>query len=252
MMFCSLEEARNSLDWQWTTLINYVSTREEANDVLREQDPTEESRFAYIEIMEKWLDSFHAFLRSFGKSLNNRNLQAARVLEINQNFATIYLDMQTYEALSSEMVWDRYTERLEKIVSLASLVVNSTSCDHITQKRGPEFSLDMNIVGPLYGVAHRCRDPFIRRRAVALLYAAPRQEGIWDSILTARAAERLIHIEEDGLGNITGPQDVPDWARISDVDVKFDLQGRLGTISYSRKRAPLAKVRTPVVEEIRW
>ncbi|KAK4690572.1 hypothetical protein P7C71_g6246, partial [Lecanoromycetidae sp. Uapishka_2] len=164
----------------------------------------------------------------------------------------VFLDLRTYEAMNDETVWDEYTERLERIVFLGSLIVNSHSCDHITQKRGPEFSLDMNIVAPLYVVAHRCRHPVIRRKAIALLYAAPRQEGIWDSILTARVAEKLIHIEEEGLGNITCPADVPDWARISEVSVKFDLQERSGTISYSRKRTPLERVRAPVIEEIRW
>jgi len=160
--------------------------------------------------------------------------------------------MKMCQALIDETLWDQYTERMEKIVSLGSLIVNSISCEHIAQKRGPEFSLDMNIVAPLYGIAHRCRHPVIRRKAVALLYAAPRQEGIWDSILTARVAERLIHIEEEGLGNVTCPEDVPDWARISDVSVKFDLQGRLGMISYSRRRSPLETVRAPVTEEIKW
>jgi hypothetical protein len=251
-MFCSLEEARNSLDWNWTSCIHYINAKEGEENLLRQRDPLETSRHLYGGGMEKWLRAFHAFLQNFGKSLNNKSLQAARTLEISQTFAMIFLDMQVYEVMTDETVWDQYTERMEKVVSLGSLIVNSTSCDHITQKRGPEFSLDMNIVAPLYGVAHRCRHPAIRRKAVALLYAAPRQEGIWDSVLTARVAERLIHIEEEGLGNITCPQDVPDWARISDVSVKFDLQGRLGTINYSRQRSPLEKVRAPVTEELRW
>lgn len=251
-MFCSLEEARNSLDWQWTSFIQYINDIEDDAGRLRQKDPLEEERAKYCNVMDQWLTAFHAFLQNCGKSLDNKSIQAARTLKISQTFAMIYLDMRTYDAMIDETVWDSYTESMEKVVSLGSLIVNSHSCDHITQKRGPEFSLDMNIVAPLYAVAHRCRHPAIRRKAVALLYAAPRQEGIWDSILTARVAERLIHIEEQGLGNVTCPEDVPDWARISDVSVKFDLQGRLGTISYSRKRSPLETVRAPVMEEITW
>lgn len=251
-MFCSLEEARNSLDWQWTAFIQYINDKEDEASLMVARDLQEKERAVYRGVMEQWLGSFHAFLQNFGKSLDNRSIQAARTLEISQTFAMIYLDLRTHDAMIDETVWDKYTERMEKVVSLGSLIVNSHSCDHITQKRGPEFSLDMNIVAPLYGVAHRCRHPAIRRKAVALLYAAPRQEGIWDSILTARVAERIIRIEEEGLGNVTCPEDVPDWARMSDVAVKFDLQGRLGTISYSRKRSPLEMVRAPVMEEITW
>ncbi len=91
--------------------------------------------------------------------------------------------------------------------------------------------------------AHKCRHPVIRRKAVALLYSSPRQEGVWDSILTARVAERLIGIEEAGLGKVTRCEDIPDWARISDVEVSFNRQGRVGTVRYSRPRSPLEKVR---------
>ena len=98
----------------------------------------------------------------------------------------------------------------------------------------------------------KCRHPVIRRKAVSLLYTAPRQEGVWDSILTARVAERLIGIEEAGLGTVVSCEDVPDWARISDVEVKFDLHGRLGTVKYSRQRSPLEKVRDTVMESVRW
>ena len=96
------------------------------------------------------------------------------------------------------MAWDRFTARYEHIVELASLIVEPNP-DGNTQKQRPEFSQDMNTVGPLYAVAHRCRDPVIRRKAVAILYAAPRQEGVWDSMLTARVAEKVISIEEEGL-----------------------------------------------------
>ena len=98
----------------------------------------------------------------------------------------------------------------------------------------------------------KCRHPVVRRKAISLLYAAPRQEGVWDSILTARVAERLIGIEEAGLGTVTTCEDVPDWARISDVSVEFDLQGRLGTVKYSRQRSPLVKVRDTVMVLVRW
>ncbi len=100
--------------------------------------------------------------------------------------------------------------------------------------------------------AHKCRHPVIRRKAVSLLYSSPRQEGIWDSILTARVAERLIGIEEAGLGKVTRCEDIPDWARISDVEVSFNRQGRLGIVRYSRQRSPLEKIRETVVESVKW
>lgn len=261
-VFTSLEQARNSLDYHWNGFIDFLNELENNNryqksSETRGQEPldalgkTEAVRQEYFDVFERWLVSFQALLQNHGKSLDSRGLQAARTLEISHSLAMIYLNV-TVNVFSDETAWDRFTEHFERVVTLAALIIRSSNCDKFTKKRGPDFTLDMNIVAPLYAVAHKCRHPVIRRKAVSLLYAGPRQEGVWDSILTARVAERLIRIEEAGLGNVTRCEDVPDWARISDVEVKFDLQGRLGTVKYSRQRSPLEKVRDTVMESVRW
>jgi len=213
----------------------------------------EASRLRVSVVVKRWHVAFQAFLQNKGKSLDRKGLKAARTLEISQSFCSIYLEISTFDngILTSEMAWDRFTARYEHIVELASLIVEPNP-DGNTQKQRPEFSQDMNTVGPLYAVAHRCRDPVIRRKAVAILYAAPRQEGVWDSMLTARVAEKVISIEEEGLGIVICAADVPDWARINDVSVKFDLHGRLGAISYKHSRSMPEKAREIIMQTIRW
>lgn len=262
-VFISLEQSRNSLDYHWNGCINFLNKLENDNWFPKStgigiQEPldalmtSEEVRQAFFDVFERWLVAFQAFLQNYGKLLDGKGLKAARTLEISHSLAMIFLNVSTVNVFKDETAWDRFTEHYEHVVNLAGLIVKSSTCDKFTEKRGPEFTLDMNIVSPLYAVAHKCRHPVIRRKAVSLLYAAPRQEGVWDSILTARVAERLIGIEEAGLGTVTSCEDVPDWARISDVEVKFDLQGRLGTVKYSRQRSPLEKVRDTVMESVRW
>lgn len=262
-VFTSLEQARNSLDYYWNSCIKFLINLENNHcspkrSTTRVQAPvdglrnTEMVRQEYFDVCERWLLAFRAFLRKSGNSLDSRGLQAARTLEISHGFAMIYLNAGTVNVFNDETVWDRFTTHYERVVDLAALITESSTCEKVTERRPPDFNLDMSIVAPLYAVASRCRHPVIRRKAVSLLYAAPRQEGIWDSILTARVAERLINIEEAGLGNVTCCEDVPDWARISDVEVKFDLQGRLGTVRFCRQRSPLEKARDTVMETIRW
>lgn len=262
-VFTSLNQARNSLDYHWNSFIEFLNELEanavySKNAEIKGRGPldtlrsTETVRQETFDVFEKWLVAFQAFLQDHGNSLDSKGLQAARTLEISHSFGMIYLNVSTVNVFSDETAWDMFTEHYEHMVNLAAMIVKSSTRDKSTGKRGPDFTLDMNIVAPLYAVAHRCRHPVIRRKAVALLYAAPRQEGIWDSIITARVAGRLIDIEEDGLGNVTRSEDVPDWARISDVEVKFDMQGRLGTVRYSRQRSPLEKVRDTVMESISW
>ena len=261
--FTSLEQARNSLDFHWNNCIDFLNEFEKnvvhekgtaikANgplDILRTIDIARELIF---DILERWLVAFQAFLRNHETVLDTRGLQAARTLQISHSFAIIYLNVTTVNVFNDETAWDHFTKHFEDVVNLAALIVEPSTSENSKHKRGHDFTLDMNTVAPLYAVAHKCRHPVIRRKAVSLLYKAPRQEGIWDSVVTARVAERLIGIEESGLGNVTCCEDVPDWARISDVDVKFDLLERLGTVKYSRQRSPLEKVRDAVVDSISW
>lgn len=253
-VFSSFEEARNSMDYQWNTCVHLLGNIEQYDtyeDMKRVKPHLEANQQTFSIVVRKWLAAFQALLKKKGKSLNGKSLQAARTLQISQIFMTIYLEMRTFDVLTDETVWDRFIPRFEHIIELGSLIVKSTACDQMSRKPGWEFSLDMNIVAPLYAVAHRCRDPVVRRKAISLLEASPRQEGMWDSILTARVAGRLMGIEEEGLGIVTCAADVPGRARISHVAVKFDFQGRLGTVSYSSRRSRLDQTRTTVTETVR-
>ncbi len=254
-IFSSLEEARNSMDYQWNKCVHLLGDIEQYNTyakIVPVKPHLDANQQAFSIVVRKWLVAFQALLQKDGKSFDHKSLQAARTLQINQIFMMIYNRMSIFDVLIDETVWDRFLSCFKQILDFCSLIVESTACDHISQKPGPEFCLDMNIVAPLYAVAHRCRDPAVRRKAISLLYNSPRQEGIWDSILTARVAERLMGIEEEGLGIVTCAADIPDWARITDVNVKFDFQGRLGTVSYSSKRSRVDTVREMVTETIGW
>ena len=51
-------------------------------------------------------------------------------------------------------------------------------------------------------VAIRCRDPFIRRRAITLLLRERRREGVWDSFAAARVAAEIVNLEEGLTGDL--------------------------------------------------
>jgi len=177
--------------------------------------------------------------------------------------------------LDDQMLWDGYNDVFERIVDLADSILQTTafwdgsngttSGDNspsspmtrgsLSPSASPLFTLDGGIVGPLYDISRRCRDPRIRRRAIHLLYTYPRQEGMWDGVLAARVAERVVAIEEGGV--VGGPvlassADVPDWARISEVNPIFDLEGRKAVLCYARRGDAFSEVRIPCQEVIEW
>ena len=228
--FSSLEEARNSLDYHWNTCEQALlsPTHSQSPHLI---GPLLEERQQLSIALERWDSAFRAFLRKVGRSLDGKSLQGARTVEISHIFLTIFLGFESYNS-EDQTIWDIYCPQFERIVELAALIVESYKEPFNDQ--GPTYCMDMNIVAPLYAVAHRCRDPVIRRKAVELLYAASCQEGIWESRMTASAAERVIEMEEAGLGTITCCQDLPKWNRVTDVIVQFDGEGRMSALTYGR------------------
>jgi hypothetical protein len=129
----------------------------------------------------------------------------------------------------------------------------------------PTFSLSLGLVSPLYITVTRCRDPTIRRRALHLLYTCNRKEGIWDSRLAARVAQRIVQVEEAGATPLPGygrsgdndtvvvisADQIPESARVRELEVCF-LSDRTGRIRYTKSTGGAISNPDPVeyVEEI--
>ena len=265
-------------------------------------------------VLERWDSALINFLRYRGgyTNLQRPEQHALKVLQIQKLMITMTLDMlPNIPAVDDQMLWDKYLPICQQVIELAEEVLevpkmatqsassstpDSTSfqtrpspCEHATLSRTgisqKTFTLDIGLIGPLYDIACRCRDPFIRRRAIYLLRVSGRQEGIWDSALAAYVAERIVAIEEDGLGmdhekstsestgtpqcfyppRITCAADVPDSARLSHMIPKFNLDVnnidggmnaeknmRRATVLFARLKSPSGVVRETINEALEW
>ena len=148
-----------------------------------------------------------------------------------------------------EKAWDDYYLEFKAMLGHAAEVLK------LSQDSGngtwAVFSLDTGIILPLYIVATKCRHPVLRRRAIALLKSARRQEGVLNSLLTGRVAERLVELEEEGLENIECAEEFPNCARISNVQVHCDPIRRRAYLQYPRHKAEKSD-RCPLHEWIEW
>ena len=254
--FSNLEEARNSFDYHWNgcmQLFNNLGIIRGPTGHPEIIEMYEDDRQKYLFTFKRWEASFQLFLQKYGDTLDLRSWQGAHVLQIMRIFICTNLQASPYVGLGNETHWDRFLSSYERAIVLAEQVIDATLQEEKPSRSPiPSFSLDMTLVGPLFSIAHKCRDPMVRRRAVALLYAAPRQEGIWDSYLAARVAEKLISLEEDGVGPVRSCKDVPDAARLNNIEVSFDLSGRLGTMKYSRIASPHHSKRGDFIETVEW
>ena len=253
LCFTSLEEARNSFDFHWNgcmQLFNNIDDDKGPNGNPAKIAFHEKERQKYLLVFKRWENSFQRFLHEQGSTLTTKNWQGARVLQIMRIFAFTNLEAYPYVGIDQETIWDQFLPNYEHAISLCEQVTNTLLEEESSNSHS--FSPDMSIVAPLYAFAHKCRDPVLRRKAVSLLYAVPRQEGIWDSFIAGRVAEKLISMEEAGLGPIKSCKDVPDAARLNTVDVQFDHGARVGTIIYSRDATPNVPRRDAFRETISW
>ncbi|CAO1606081.1 hypothetical protein XANCAGTX0491_009578 [Xanthoria calcicola] len=256
--FHSLEEARNSLDYQGSLCIQsaidfkYWKHLKEGTESQEHRDAFNADRIRFRAIFDKWMTAFQAFLDQNVSMMNSKLLQGAMVLKMNAKLAAMHLKIDMFQFSDEEMCWDKVKPFFEDLIDLAAAVIDAQRAADQTLLQKPIFQLDHSIIGPLFTVSRKCRDPTLRRKAISLLYSAPRQEGVWDSILTARVCERIVNLEEEGLGEVKCAADIPDWKRISEITVTFDLQARSGEIKFTRLRNRQSDSREPVTDVFEW
>ena len=241
--FSSLEEAQNSLYFHRNQCLRaasgLMSSAAYGKAVLMPSEPDfiDSHLKAYRVLQDtftKWASAFRAFLDSYSETLDSKSLLGAAVLKINLLITT--LNLKSLNVPTSDGSWDEDVQTCEEIVNLASTVIQmQNTCSRALSEKAPIFSFDVSTTAPLYTIIHRCRDPSMRRKAIALLYSAPRQEGLWNSIATARACEKIMLVEEAGLGEVKSCKDIPNSNRVTEVDVQFDMQGRRGYLTLVRR-----------------
>ncbi|OBT57596.1 hypothetical protein VE04_01457 [Pseudogymnoascus sp. 24MN13] len=197
-------------------------------------------------ILARWSSAYDAYLNIQGKNLTGRKRKGTAVLRILKELGSTAVVL-TKTTVDDQMEWDVFCSMFDKIVSLAEDIVE---IDQKSTEGRPTFCIDMALIGPLFAVSCRCRDPIIRRRAISVLQNYNRTEGVWNSFATYKAAQRVLDIEETGLQNSTSCEDVPNWTRISNVSLNFNPTERRATLSYSRPRDEydVTKHMTEVIE----
>ena len=168
-------------------------------------------------------------------------VQGYLVLQLWRNTIKILLNV---ELQFGELGWDSFQADFNTMLSTAerfvknSVLLDGKLCLPSEGKLAtckPSQSFSIGIITPLFFTATRCRNPFIRRSACKVLKACNRSESMWNSQLAATVCERVIEIEEAGLGNVSSSSQVPLEARIQGMDMAFgpDRQGHIRYYQYS-------------------
>ncbi|PMD29888.1 hypothetical protein L207DRAFT_503376 [Hyaloscypha variabilis F] len=242
--FSTVSQARNCLLFHWHKLSFNIWDRSSKQfpEILIAWQKTS------IAILDRWSTAFDAFLSNRGDKMTDNERKGAAVLTIIRELGSTSV-MLVRTKVDDQRNWDIFSPIFEKIVCLAEDVVK---LDFKSNGGRPTFCIDLAIVSPLFEVSIRCRDPVIRRRAINLLRTCGRTEGVWNAFLTSKVAQKVLDIEETGLTVVKTCEDIPDWARISNINVAFHPVGRKATLTYSRSESKDGVTRGTVEEVIEW
>ena len=174
------------------------------------------------------LQDWHALFVKLREPKDKEQRRAKVLLRLQYDTALILL---AAVLLDDECGYDASTDtfrdivrQCEQLVALESTLIG-TDAD---KDAAFTYGFDLNILPPLNITAFKCRDPQLRRRAIAMLSAGNRYEGLWNGKTVARIAQRTLELEENGLQNVSVCGDIPGRQRARVVAIAYDP----GTIEY--------------------
>lgn len=195
--FQSLGHARNSI----THLMN-LSLRFIRSVYLSKYEPSSTSpsatsqQAALLHHLALWEERLSTYRTSHTSELTSIDMYACNVLGIGHIVAKIWVST----ALTPfECAHDAHMLDFEAAIELAEQLPAIASMHDQSDRYTTAFTLDVEVLGPMHWVSIKCRDPTLRRRALAVQLGTRRREGLWDSQVYAALAERMIAVEEEGL-----------------------------------------------------
>jgi hypothetical protein len=171
---------------------------------------------------ERWLKALAAFISNSKTGAYSSN--SITFLKTTHIMSFIFIRTM---GIQYETEFDDYVKEFADIVGLYRRIAKKEKqgC-----RDGSSFGFDSRMVDTLSTVALRCRDPRIRREAIALLTEGARTAGV-----TALIARSVMEIEELGtVSDILSCRDVPESKRIRLHTISFFSKMRKVRLQYLR------------------
>jgi hypothetical protein len=176
---------------------------------------------------ERWLNALAAFISNSKTGPYSSN----SISFLKATHKMSFISIRTI-GIQWETEFDDYVKEFADIVGLYRRIVKN-------EKPGcrdeSSFGFDSRMIDTLSTVALRCRDPRIRREAIALLIESRRDEGARTAGVTALIARSVMEIAEFGtVSGILSCRDVPEPKRIRLHTISFFSKMRKVRLRYLR------------------
>ncbi|KAJ4247808.1 hypothetical protein NW762_013017 [Fusarium torreyae] len=195
--------------------------------------------------IDKWGRSFDGLMTEYNRNervLSDAESRAIALLQLHRR----YLEVNVAKYIHGQgdpCFWDCFTAEFDEIVSYAVIAAgldkNYTQRNWSTDSSPKAyFHVDLGFTSVLVSIIARCRDPFVRRRAIAVMLADRVQEGVFNGSQSARVAARVMELEEGRSGKeVKCSSDIPERARVRTIRVHLTgSENRMARIVYGFDR----------------
>ncbi|KAI0189281.1 hypothetical protein F4808DRAFT_44606 [Astrocystis sublimbata] len=250
LSFASIDDAKRTFEFGACLFSSTLDAKLSDDVVQLPRTPTKDSRCHLSSLMAKFLLAVQHLVRSGETVFTPKERLAAAVLQLNALVTWVSFEIEL-QCPSSSDTWDDFMDQLQEMVLLGEQIVSVITSSDDGSDNKVSFSWDSGYIISMYAVAINSRDPTIRRRAIAVLRSVHRQEGLWNSLLVARAAERVHEIEDSDLERKSVGTDSiePGWL-CSRPLLRIDGEG--GRLHYTRVTNKDHFPQEVVEEVFRW
>lgn len=246
LSFSSIADAKSTFEFGACLFSGSLDAKLSNDSVVQlPHNPAHNQRNHLANLCSKFWLALQELVRSKEGSFTPKEELAAVVLQLNVLVTWIAFEVELQPAAA----WDDFMPRLEEMVLLGEKIVASILSVSGSRETAASFCLESGYIIPMYAVASNCRDLAIRRRAIAVLRAIPRQEGLWNSLLVAKAAERIIEIEKGASREVDACADGLGALSLLSTRPLLEIDAKGGRLHYKTQDAQ-GVISDAVVEEV--
>lgn len=174
----------------------------------------------HLRSLRAWMQGYLDLLQRVPSSSRN-NKAELHIRDEVKGCAVLWLTyLVTFIKLSTsldpdEVEYDKYLWQFEAIIEHAEAVLGSPTQEETISNAAAaiqprkRFTIEMDVIHPLYFTAFKCRHLPIRQRAIELMRVAGK-EGAWDGVIFARIAQHVQALEEEeAVDNEYGSEGAP-------------------------------------------
>lgn len=249
--FTSLSQSKDILDLLTGKLYSHIRvTIEDCR--YRKDEPIPQDTVTQVAQLKDsiglWNERFEKYINRSTSKFSRHEQFVIDILLINHRVISIEAATCTHQ---ETLIFDQHDSEFDEIVTLAAGVTQylDSRTSHF-----PRFLLDIGVIHPLYFTATKCREPWIRQRAMSLLRSIKFQEGVWNAATQASIAEVVIARElQCSLGSLVMGERPPEAARIHSVGTEIlDPVRRIADVHMSQRLEGLDGPLSGYVEWVTW